>query len=76
VASQSTGGVLVKKFLSVLLVFGASAAIAYLLFSRARKISAGGAEPELDLREAASGDAADTGTQITDTAGSTIGTAN
>jgi hypothetical protein len=46
------------------------------LFSRARKTSAGGAEPELDLREAASGDAADTGTQITDTAGSTIGTAN
>ena len=65
-----------KKFLSVLVVLGVTAAIGYLLFSRLRETSQGGAEPEIDLREMPNDEAAGSGTQIADTVGSPIGTAN
>ena len=65
-----------KKFLLVLVALGVVAAIAYLLFSRAREASPSGAEPEIDLREKSSDEAAGLCTQIADTVGSGIGTAN
>ena len=65
-----------KKFLVVLVAVGVVAAIAYLLFSRAREASPNGAEPEIDLREKSSDEAAGSGTQIADTVDSASGTAN
>ncbi len=65
-----------KKFLLVLVALGVAAAIAYLLFSRAREASPGGAESEIDLREMSSDEAAGSGTQIADTVASAVGTAN
>jgi hypothetical protein len=65
----------VKKFLLVLVALGVAAAIAYLLFSRARKSPERGAEPEIDLREMPSDESAGSGTQIADGVGSAIGTA-
>jgi hypothetical protein len=66
----------VKKFLLVLVVLGVTAAIGYLLFSRLRETSQGGAEPEIDLREMPKDEAAGSGTQIADPVASPIGTAN
>ena len=65
-----------KKFLLVLVALGVAAAIAYLLFARAREASSGGAEPEIDLRESSSDETAGSDTQVADTVGSPIGTAN
>jgi hypothetical protein len=65
----------VKKFLLVLVALGVTAAIAYLLFARARKTS-DGAEREIDLREMASDEVADSAAQIAETVGSTGGAAN
>ena len=64
-----------KKFLLVLVALGVVAAIAYLLFSRARDASPGGAEPEIDLRERSSDEAAGSGTHA-ETVDSAIGTAD
>ena len=58
-----------KKFLVILVALGIAAAIAYLLFSRAREADPGGAEPEIDLRDMASDAAAESDSQIADTAG-------
>jgi hypothetical protein len=66
----------VKKFLLVLVALGVGAAIAYVVFSRARKSPERGAEPEIDLREIPSDEAAGSGPQIPDAVGRTIGSAN
>jgi hypothetical protein len=66
----------VKKLLLVLVTVGVAAAIAYLLFSRKRETSEGGAEPEIDLRETETDAAAESRTQFADTIGSTFGAAN
>ncbi len=58
-----------KKFLVILVAVGVAGAIAYLLFSRARNADPGGAEPEIDLRETAIDEAAESDGQIADPVG-------
>jgi len=59
----------VKKFLVILVALGVAGAIAYLLFSRARNADPGSAEPEIDLRETATDEAAESDSQVADTVG-------